>query len=101
MAVSHWDSFQEEAEKPLPLRSGPAPTPGTNAHHSQPLPSSGPAAVPFHATGGTAPPHPSSPRAQGLAWEGLGAKAGNEEERVRVPGITGWFPCTACLLWYP
>lgn len=31
MAVSHWDSFQEEAENPLPLRSVPAPTAGTSA----------------------------------------------------------------------
>ena len=38
MAMSHWDSFQEEAEKPLPLRSVPAPKAGTGAPHPQPLP---------------------------------------------------------------
>lgn len=96
MAVSHWDSFQEEAENPLPLRSVPAPAAGTRAT-PRPLPSSGPTAVPVQATGGTAPPHPKSPRSQGLDREGLAAAvghaAGNGVERVGTPG-----PCPHCLL---
>lgn len=60
MAVSHWDSFQEEAENPLLPRSVPAPTAGTRAT-PRPLPSSGSPAVPFHAAGGAAPAPPILP----------------------------------------
>lgn len=80
MGVSHWDSFQEEAENPLPLRSVPAPKVGTKAHHPQPLPSSGSTVVPFQATGDMAPTHPGSLRSQGLAWEGLGIRTGKNWE---------------------
>lgn len=105
-AVSHWDGFQEEAEKPLPLRSGPAPMAGTSAHHPQPLPSSGPAAVPFHAAEGMAPPPPQFSQSQGPCWEGLGAGARhgtrNGVKSVRTPGIAGCLLSSpARLFWCP
>lgn len=74
---------------------------GTNAHHpclylARQLSPSMPQEAQPHPH-----PHPGSPRAQGLAWEALGAGAGNGVgngvERVRTLGI----PCISCLFRYP
>lgn len=70
---------------------------GTRAPPPRPLPSSGSTAVPFHATGGTAPPHPilSDP------WSRLGRAGGCDRMCSWEWGGQTWDPkpLPALLVW--
>lgn len=84
MAVSHWDSFQEEAERPS---AEERPCPHLAQQLSPSMPQEAQPTLPWFS------PIPGSclGRAGCLSWDGV--------DRVRSPGIAG--PCPHCSFWYP